>query len=164
MASDPDHHYIRQANELARTAVEDGNFPFGALLVQDAQVIETATNTVATDRDIIAHPELKLSRVASQSYDLQERTALTLYTSTEPCPMCAGAIYWAGIGRVVYSTAATTVSDESGDDLVIPVSCERCLEGGGRNVEVVGPILEEEGLAVHRTFWTANDVPDSPVT
>jgi tRNA(Arg) A34 adenosine deaminase TadA len=160
-----DHEqYVRQVNDLARSAVEDGNYPFGAILVDDGEVVATSTNTVATDWDITAHPELKLAVLASEQYDLAERRELTLYASTEPCPMCAGAIYWAGIGRVVYSTSAPTVAEHSGDDLVIPVGCEQCLEGAGREVEFVGPVLEEEGLAVHREFWAAGEFPDSPAT
>jgi tRNA(Arg) A34 adenosine deaminase TadA len=160
-----DHEpHVRRVLDLARTAVDEGNYPFGALLVADGEVVASSTNTVATDWDITAHPELKLAVLASERYDLERRRELTLYASTEPCPMCAGAIYWAGIGRVVFSTSAATVAEHSGDDLVIPVPCEQCLEGAGREIEFVGPLLEEEGLEVHREFWAAGEFPDSPAT
>ena len=97
MIMDPRHieqheRFIRQAIAIARRARENGNHPFGALLV-DAQgnVIAEAENTVVTDRDCTGHAETNLMRLASRQFEPETLSACTLYTSTEPCPMCCGA-------------------------------------------------------------------------
>ena len=72
-----------------------------------------------------------------------------MYTSTEPCPLCAGGVYHAGLGGVVYSVSAER-SREFGTDLVVPSS--EVFAGGSREVPVVGGVLEEEGLALRRSF------------
>ena len=98
-----DHeHFMRQAIRLAEEAAAAGNHPFGALLVADGQVLQTAHNTVLTDRDATRHAELNLVSAAYRRFGRELLAHSTLYTSLEPCPMCAGAIYWAGIPTVVY--------------------------------------------------------------
>ena len=94
--------YIRQAIALARKAREDGNHPFGALLVLDGHVVLTATNAVATDRDPTAHAETNLVAMAVRQLSREEISRATLYTSCEPCAMCVGKMYWAGIRAVVF--------------------------------------------------------------
>ncbi|HKJ28092.1 MAG TPA: nucleoside deaminase, partial [Anaerolineales bacterium] len=98
-----DQKHIRAAIALAQQARENGNHPFGALLVgPDGEVLLEALNTVVTEHDITGHAETNLVRLAAQTYDAEFLAGCTLYTSTEPCPMCAGAIFWANIRRVVY--------------------------------------------------------------
>ena len=148
-----DHEpYIRRAIELARRAAENGNTPFGSLLVVDGEVVETAENTTLTGRDVTAHPELKLARWAARELDPDEREACAMYTSTEPCPMCAAAIHYAGLGRVVFGVAGASLRNlRGGDGIAIP--CDEVIDRGDGSTEVVGPVLEDEGLAVHRDYW-----------
>ena len=99
--------HLRRAIELSASARAHGNHPFGALLVTaNGRVIE-AENTVLTDRDVTAHAETVLVRRAWQQVDAADVAASTLFTSCEPCAMCCGAIFWAGIGRVVYALSGT---------------------------------------------------------
>lgn len=99
-----DEHFLRRAIELAAKARETGDAPFGSLLVgPDGEVLAEAHNTVRTDADISAHPELKLARWAARELDPDVAGATTMYTSCQPCGMCAGAIERSGLGRVVFA-------------------------------------------------------------
>lgn len=148
-----DHEqYIERALELARAAADNGNEPFGALLVRKGEIVAESENTVNTDDDITAHPELKLARWAASELDDEALAETTMYTSTEPCAMCSGAIYVAGLRRVVYSVSAERAGDLVGTDLVVPSS--DIFERGSEDVEVVGPILPDAGERVHRECWS----------
>ena len=95
---------LRRALDLARAARASGNPPFGSLLVDaEGRVLAEDTNTTIADADITAHPELKLARWAAREVPAQNRAGVTMYTSCQPCPMCAEAISRSGIGRVVFA-------------------------------------------------------------
>jgi tRNA(Arg) A34 adenosine deaminase TadA len=150
-----DEDMLRRAFELARQARAHGNHPFGAILVSpDGAVAFEAENTVVTDGDCTAHAELNLIRTAFRSLGLTS-SGHTMFASAEPCPMCAGAAYWSGIGRIVYGLSArrlramTSPGRPSGIDL----PCHDVLARGARRVVVVGPLLEDEAVEVHRGFW-----------
>lgn len=97
-------HFLRRAIELSATARKNGNPPFGSLLVgPDGTVIAEEQNTSITDSDITAHPELKLARWAARELDPETAAGTTMYTSCQPCGMCAGALARSGLGRVVYA-------------------------------------------------------------
>ncbi|WP_053735194.1 nucleoside deaminase [Nocardia sp. NRRL S-836] len=96
--------HLRRAIALAAEAREGGNPPFGSLLVgPDGSVLAEERNTSLTDDDITAHPELKLARWAARSLDAATAAGTTMYTSCEPCGMCAGALARSGIGNVVFA-------------------------------------------------------------
>lgn len=151
-----DQDWLRHAFTVAQWARDNGNHPFGAVLIgpQNELLLEVE-NTVETGNDITAHAEMNLVRMASAEYDTQSLALCTLYASTEPCPMCAGAIFWSGIGRVVYGVSERGLYNLVGVDSseVLQLSCREVLAHGARHVEVVGPLLEEEGLRVHEGFW-----------
>ena len=151
-----DLEWLRKSFEVAARAREFGDHPFGAILVgpQNELLLE-AENTVTTGGDITNHAEMNLVRLASADYDTHSLALCTLYASTEPCPMCAGAIFWSGIGRVVYGVSEAGLYHLVGLDSseVLQLSCREVLAHGGREVEVIGPLLEEEGLRVHQGFW-----------
>ena len=147
-----DGSYVRRAIDLAESAVEHGNTPFGSLLVIDDDVVRTAENTTVTDDDIAAHPEFTLARWAARELEPAERAACTMYTSTEPCPMCASAIVYAGLGRVVYSVSVDSLADLRDDD-VIELPCAEVVDRADGETTVDGPLLEDEGLAVHEDFF-----------
>ena len=152
---------IRRALGLARLAREHGNHPFGALLADAAgEVLLEHENTVVTVSDCTGHAELNLVRQASLKLDGDALAAATLYTSTEPCAMCAGAIYWAGVSRVVFGLreselAALIGTDPRNPSLTLP--CREVFARGQRPIEVIGPLLEDEARAVHDGFWAASD-------
>jgi tRNA(Arg) A34 adenosine deaminase TadA len=148
---------MRRALDIARRARAHGNHPFGALLVDAAgAVLLEAENTVMTASDVTGHAETNLVRRASGLLDADTLASATLYTSTEPCAMCAGAIYWAGVSRVVFGLRegelhALTGSDPRNPTLALP--CREVFARGQRPIEVIGPLLEDEARAVHDGFW-----------
>lgn len=143
---------MRLCFDLALEARAKGNHPFGALLALDGRVLLTAENTVNSDHDLTRHAELNLVSQAARQIDPATLSVVTLYTSTEPCAMCAGAIYWAGIPTVVFGCAAETLGAIAGASFVVP--CRHLFSFGSRKIEVIGPILAEEAAAVHRGFWS----------
>src|SRR5580693_7205335 len=102
-----DRVYMARAFELARYAVTHGGGPFGALLVKDGKILAEYSNCVHSTRDVTKHAETGLISAFSPKIDRETFAGSTLYTSTEPCAMCCGAICFAGIGRVVYGTSET---------------------------------------------------------
>jgi len=107
-----DIRFLRASFVVARNARKKGNHPFGAVLVDDhGQILLEAENTVVTARDCTDHAETNLMRQASSEYDSEFLAKCTIYTSTEPCPMCAGAIFWANVRRVVYGLSERSVRD-----------------------------------------------------
>ncbi len=143
--------YIHRAYALARQALVYGNHPFGALLVHEDHIILVARNTVITSHDPTQHAELRLVSKAARRFSADILAQSTLYTSTEPCAMCAGAIYWAGIPTVVFGCSAAALAQLAGDDFLIPSSA--VFAHGQRAVTLIGPVLEDEGIAVHGDFW-----------
>ncbi len=96
--------HLRRAIALAAEARAGGNPPFGSLLVgPDGTVLAEERNSSLTDHDITAHPELKLARWAARELDPETAAGTTMYTSCEPCGMCAGALARSGIGQVVFA-------------------------------------------------------------
>ncbi len=107
--TEADERHLRRAIELAAAARAAGDMPFGSLLVGPAgDVLAEARNTVVTDRDIAAHPELELARWAARHLDAGAARLTTMYTSCQPCPMCSGAIARSGLGRVVTRSPANS--------------------------------------------------------
>ena len=152
-----DLQHLRTAIEVAKSARAHGNHPFGAILVdENNQVLLQAENSVVTENDCTGHAETNLMRLASQNYSPDKLTKCTLYTSTEPCAMCAGAIYWGNVGRVVYALSEVGLYEIIGpspDQLLLP--SREVFAHSQRQVEVEGPALEldAEARAIHDGFW-----------
>ena len=156
-AHDADVAHLRAAIAVSRRAVANGNHPFGAVLVdaEGAAVLE-AENTVTTGRDVTGHAETNLVRLAG-GLSRAELRGHTLYTSCEPCAMCSGAIYWAGIGRVVYGLAETDLLAITGshpENPTLALPCRTVFAAGRLPTEVVGPLLADEAREPHLTFWS----------
>lgn len=149
--------YLRLAIELARESRAGGNHPFGALLVgPEGDVLISSGNTYTSDR--LGHAESNVARAAALRYDPAFLGQCTLVTSVEPCCMCAGASYWAGIGAVVYGLSERRLGELTGDhpeNLTLDLSCHQVFAAGRRPVAVRGPFpeLEEEIARDHRDFW-----------
>jgi len=154
----PDLDYLRETIEIARASRAAGNHPFGALLVgPDGEVLLRSGNTYSTDRGV-GHAEANVARAASQAYEPAFLEGCTLYTSVEPCCMCAGACYWAGIGTVVYGMTEKRLAVLTGnnpENLTLDLSCEEVFCAGQRPVATRGPFseIEEEVAEGHRGFW-----------
>ncbi|CAF0724050.1 unnamed protein product [Adineta ricciae] len=144
--------FIQTAIELSKSAVENGNHPFGACLVsKDGEVLLTAQNTCATPvRDVTRHAELNLISMATQKLSQEVLEQCTLYTSCEPCLMCTGALRWSGIRKMVYALSNETLGKHAGFDSLLP--CRPLLPAP--QYTVIGPVLENEAEIVHTKFWS----------
>ena len=153
--NDIDLHLLRLAIDVARRARASGNHPFGAVLADEhGNVLLEAGNNVNTANDCTGHAELNLMRLASRQFSVSVLAHCTLYSSTEPCPMCAGSIFWGGVGRVVYALSEEglyAMTGDSPDKLLL--ACRDVFVRGGRPIAVLGPALEEEARRVHEGFW-----------
>ncbi len=156
--SDFDAQRLRLAFDVARRARAEGNHPFGAVLAgPDGEVWLEQGNSFVTDGgDMTAHAERLLATAASRRFGAARLAACTMYVSAEPCAMCAGAIYWAGIGRVVYGQSERDLKRQTGDHAENPtldLPCRAVFGAGQRPIEVVGPVLEEEAARLQEGFW-----------
>jgi tRNA(Arg) A34 adenosine deaminase TadA len=142
--------FIRAAIQEAKSAKDAGNPPFGAVLADsDGTILNRAGNTEARTGDCTGHAETNLIRDASRQYEDETLRRATLYASTEPCAMCAGAVFWARIGRVVFGLRAERLYERKGDaGRQLHLSCREVLDRGNHEVKVVGPVLEDEAAAV----------------
>ena len=157
-AGDSDLVYLRRAFALAARARASGRHPFAALVVlPPGEVIAAAENrSIGPDSDATGHAELEAVRLASRTHSAESLAPATLYSSAEPCAMCAGAIYWSGIGRVVYGLAETRLRTFTGahpENPTLALPCREVFARGQRPIEVVGPLLEDEAAAAHAGFW-----------
>lgn len=137
--------HMRKAIGLAREAADRGDEPFGSILVRNDVTIMEESNRVITTNDIRRHPELHLAYRAYCEYDAEERAQMVMYTSTEPCSMCAGGMTKAGFGCVVYSVGTDELAEFRGTKPAV-----RSSEILDDVSDVVGPFLNEEGRQVHQ--------------
>ena len=158
MDSGGDLAHLRRAIGLAARSRAAGNHPFGALIVgANGEVLAEAVNRAVPGKgDATGHAELEAVRAASAAHPPERLRTATIYTSAEPCAMCAGAIYWAGIGRVVYGLSETRLLALTGahpENPTLALPCREVFARGQRATEVVGPLIEDEAAAVHEGFW-----------
>lgn len=152
-------YYLNRCIEISKHSREAGNTPFGALLVdKNGEILMEQENVEITTKKCTGHAETQLIERASVTYSKEFLWDCTLYSTAEPCAMCAGAMYWANIGRVVYAMTekdllALTGSDEQNPTFDLP--CRDVFARGQKPIEVVGPFPELAPLAakVHENFW-----------
>lgn len=146
---------LRRADQVARRAMAMGRHPFGALLVApDGETVLAEQGNI----DTVNHAESTLARHAAANYPGAYLAQCTLVTTFEPCAMCAGTVYWAGIGRVVYGAEETALLALTGDhpeNPTLSLPCREVFARGQRAVAVVGPVpaVEAEMVATHTGFW-----------
>jgi tRNA(Arg) A34 adenosine deaminase TadA len=146
---------LRAANEAAKEAAEFGHHPFGAVLVApDGERILMRQGNISP----LCHAEVEVSRRAGALYSPEFLWKCTLVTTFEPCAMCAGTIYWANIGNVVYGAEETTLKNLTGSNQENPtmsLPCRAVFNSGQKSIQVSGPFpeLEEELTAPHVNFW-----------
>jgi tRNA(Arg) A34 adenosine deaminase TadA len=149
---------LRHSLAVARRARQNGKHPFGAILVDaEGRVLMEQENAFDTEGRT-GHAETVLSRRACAAYTAEELAQTTMYVSAEPCAMCAGSLYWAGIGRLVYAMSEHKLGRIIGphpDNLTLDLPCRTVLAAGQRAVEVIGPLLEDdpEAAALHDGAW-----------
>jgi tRNA(Arg) A34 adenosine deaminase TadA len=149
-----DARLLRLAVEAAWRARELGNLPFGAVLAgPGGDPVLAAENTTVTG-DCTGHAELNLVRLACTQFTPGQLAPFSIYSSAEPCAMCAGAIVWSGVGRVVFGLSEADVHAMVPEGGRLPLPCRAVFERADRPIEVVGPLATDEAWAVHRSFWT----------
>lgn len=152
-----DEVFLRRSFEVARRAVEHGNLPFGAILVNgDRKIVLESENRSITEHDFTAHAEVMLMHEAARRFEPEYLSRCTMYSSAEPCPMCAGSVYWAGVRRVVYGLDIPSLDAVIGADPLNPTPHLRAavvLAGGKIPITLEGPALVEEAIAVHDGRW-----------
>ena len=155
--NETDGIYLRRAIALADKARERGNRPFGALIVgAGGKVLAEATNANGESGDCTAHAELSAIRLASPLHCRDALATATLYSSAEPCVMCAGAIFWSAIGRVVYGIDAERLRVFRGERLDqkdAELSCRDVFERSSHPIECIGPSLIAEASQSHQGGW-----------
>jgi tRNA(Arg) A34 adenosine deaminase TadA len=153
-----DETFLRRSFAVAREARSRGEHPFGCILV-DAHgtiLMEQGNGFHSEGRDMTAHAERLLASRASRQFSPSDLASCTLYSSAEPCAMCSGALYWAGIGRLVYGQSEANLKEATGnhpENPTLDLPCRTIFAAGQRHVEVVGPMLEEEARQLQQEFW-----------
>jgi len=155
-----DHmYYLNRCVELSELSKESGNTPFGALVVgPDGEILVEQENVEITESNCAGHAETQAMIQASKQFSKAFLSKCTLYSTAEPCAMCAGTAYWGNIGRVVYGIAEKRLLELTGDHDQNPtfdLPCREVFSRGQKEIEVVGPFPEIEGkvIEVHKGYW-----------
>ncbi len=153
-----DEALLRQSFAVAKRSRDGGDHPFGSVLAdKHGKVLREQGNGYSSEGgDRTAHAEKLLASWAAKNLSLVELKDCTLYTSAEPCAMCSGAIYWAGIGRVVFGQTERDLKAQTGaheENPTLDLPCHIVFEAGQRPTEIVGPLLAEEAAQLQADFW-----------
>ncbi|GBL05244.1 nucleoside deaminase [Glaciecola sp. KUL10] len=148
--------HLRRANQVAKIAMEAGHHPFGAVLVaKDNETILMEQGNISS----VAHAESTLAQRAAQKYTPEQLWGTTLYSTAEPCVMCAGTQYWANIGRLVYGMSERQLLDLTGnhdENPTLDVPSRYVFSKGQKAIKIWGPVEEvvQEIADLHKAFWT----------
>ena len=148
-----DDEHMRMAIRRARDGVAADQTPFGACIVRDGRVLACEHNVVWRTTDSTAHAEVTAIRVACKAVGGVKLTGATIYSTTEPCPMCFAAIHWAGIDRIVYGASIADAQRAGFSELAISNFDLKRL--GGSKVEIVAGLLAPEAVRLFEE-WLAN--------
>ncbi|MGB5169279.1 MAG: nucleoside deaminase [Acidimicrobiia bacterium] len=148
---------LTRSFELAAEARAAGDHPFGALFEVDGQVVAEARNRIYSDHDMTAHAETALVLILEREHLLDQAGGGTLYASCEPCPMCVGAMFWAGVRRVVFGLSSARLMELATPPGDTPVGFTiTAAEIGGAAIPPMrfdGPHREDEASIPHLGFW-----------
>ncbi|HAX80651.1 MAG TPA: tRNA-specific adenosine deaminase [Cyanobacteria bacterium UBA11372] len=134
--------------KIALEQAKQGDAPYGAVIVKDNEVIITAHNTVQRDQDPSAHAEINAIRLLTAKIQSTSLEGYTLYTTGEPCPMCATACVWAGISEIVFGAAIADLI--AANQSQIDIACEEVIERGFRKIKVTKGVLKSECLQLFK--------------
>lgn len=150
-----DLRWLRQAIVLSEQARAAGDEPFGALLVGAGdELLAEERNTVVADRDVSAHPELKLAVWAGRNLEPDVARLTTMYSSCENCAMCSAAMVWANLGALVYSLSGASLVELQGPrHTTLTIRAREIFLHSSRPVAVRGPLIEDEARAAHVGYW-----------
>lgn len=149
--SPADHHAMAQAIDASRQALAAGDMPFGATLTDAAgQVLWVARNHQVTGQDCMAHAETVLVQEVQKALGPQAMQGGTVYASGEPCAMCSGALFWAGVRRVVYAATTQDIAQTLGGP-VLPATAQQVLGSATPAVAVQGGLQRDAAVQVLQT-------------
>ncbi|CAN5327112.1 nucleoside deaminase [soil metagenome] len=153
-----DGRYLLKAIFWSHASGRRGNRPFGAVIVTAAnEVIAEGYNNTAETGDCTGHAEMNAIRaLAERRYSRELLAGATLYSSAEPCVMCAGAIFWSNVGRVVFGIDADRLRafrGERQDQRDAELSCRDVFDASPHPIECIGPALIDEASAAHEGAW-----------
>lgn len=152
-----DEQLLRRSFELADDARQQGIHPFAAVLADDkGEILMEQVNGYLPDLDMTGHAERLIMTRASKAYRPDFLNKCTLYVSAEPCAMCAGSMYWAGVGRLVYGLSEERLKGITGnhpENPTLALPCRTVFASGQRENEVIGPVLEDEAASLHDGVW-----------
>lgn len=144
-----DREFLELAIDTAFRNISEGGGPFGAVIACNGRIVARAGNRVVSSHDPTAHAEIEAIRQASAQLGTHDLSECVIYASCEPCPMCLGAIYWAGIRRVVYAADRHRAAAAGFDDEKI--YSEMALENSERSI-VMERGLRDQGDNVMREW------------
>ena len=154
-----DDALLTRSFELAAAARAAGDHPFGALLAIDARIVAEALNRVNTTADVTAHAETELVRQLERAGQLDLLRQGTVVASCEPCPMCVGAMFWAGARRLVFGLSAVRLIElataPGADRYGYTVSAHDIGGTAMPPMNILGPFRQDEAAAAHLGFWIA---------
>jgi len=144
---------LLRAIKIAGEGIENGGGPFGAVVAKRGEIIAEAVNSVVLDTDPTAHAEVAAIRKAAEILRSHDLDGCTIYCSCEPCPMCLGAIYWAGIRRVIYACDRHDAADAGFSDK--DIYDEILLDPSERRIKFIR-LEQPEGEEVFKE-WKRNE-------
>lgn len=139
--SDTDRRLLARAVELSAAAHALGNRPFGSVLADtDGHILAEGQNDQCSSADPTGHAEMNIIRRVA-GLPAAKLAGATIYASGEPCAMCAAAIFWSGIRRVVFAASGELFPQlESPDAKLLSLSCAEVISHGSHPIEVIGPV------------------------
>lgn len=144
-----DREFLRQTLKRAANAADEGERPFAALLAAGGESLETASNTAERDGNPLKHAEMNLLQDVIGRIERETIADATLYASAEPCPMCATAMYYSGVTRLVFSVSNARLRSLLGPG--VQLTCRDVFRQVPADIEVIGPLLEDEGSELIRS-------------
>jgi tRNA(Arg) A34 adenosine deaminase TadA len=142
--------FMTAAIEKTRLGIRNGQTPFGACIVRDGEIISCEHNRVWETTDITAHAEVTAIREACRKLGTVDLSGCTIYSTTEPCPMCFSAIHWARIDRIIFGTSIRDAADAGFNELAI--SNQELKENSCSHIQIVGGFMRDENLELVREF------------
>ena len=150
-----DEKFMQMAIEKAQEGIDKGQTPFGACIVKDGKVIACQHNLVFEETNITSHAEIVTIREACRKLGTIDLSGSTIYSTTEPCPMCFSAIHWAKIDKIVFGTCIHDAKEAGFNELTI--SNEEMKEIGESPVQIIGDFMREENKEVFNEFIKKTD-------
>ncbi len=151
--------FMRTAIAEAEKALREGNFPYGAVLVKNDKVVAKAHNRVLTDKDPTAHSEINVIRKLAKKRSDVNLQGHILYTTFEPCPMCAGACIWSGVSKIAYGLSLKDV-EKLGENH-IKIRCEDIANAAFKKIEIISGILKDECLELYIRAQKENRISEA---